>query len=48
MNTSVTESDVVIVGAGMSATLMSAKLSAAGKQVVLLEAGPERKGVRSH
>lgn len=35
--------DVIIVGSGAAGSLMAAKLAAAGKQVVILEAGPERK-----
>ncbi|WP_138379030.1 GMC family oxidoreductase [Luteithermobacter gelatinilyticus] len=34
--------DVVIVGSGAAGSLMAAKLSAAGKTVVILEAGPKR------
>ncbi len=34
--------DAVIVGSGVSASIMAAKLSQAGKQVVILESGPER------
>lgn len=35
--------DVVIVGAGAAGCLLAAKLSQAGKKVIILEAGPERK-----
>lgn len=35
--------DVVIVGSGAAGSLMAAKLSKAGKRVLILEAGPERK-----
>ena len=35
--------DAVIVGSGVSASIMAAKLSQEGKQVVILETGPERK-----
>jgi choline dehydrogenase-like flavoprotein len=34
--------DVVIVGSGAAGSAMAAKLAAGGKQVVILEAGPER------
>jgi len=37
------EADVVIVGAGASGSAMAARLAAGGKQVILLEAGPDRK-----
>lgn len=35
--------DAVIVGAGAAGSLMAAKLAAAGKTVVVLEAGPDRR-----
>lgn len=35
--------DAVIVGSGAAGSLMAAKLAEAGKKVVILEAGPERK-----
>ncbi len=36
------KTDVVIVGSGAAGSLMAAKLSKAGKKVIILEAGPER------
>ena len=36
------EVDVVIVGSGASGSLLAAKLSQAGKSVVILEGGPQR------
>ncbi|MGI9286074.1 MAG: FAD-binding protein, partial [Pseudomonadales bacterium] len=35
--------DVLIVGAGAAGSVVAAKAADAGKQVLLLEAGPERK-----
>jgi choline dehydrogenase-like flavoprotein len=34
--------DAVIVGSGAAGSAMAARLAAAGKQVVILEAGPDR------
>jgi len=37
------ERDVVIVGSGAAGSLLAAQLAEAGKRVIILEAGPERK-----
>ena len=34
--------DLLIVGAGAAASVIAAKVAAAGKKVVMLEAGPKR------
>ena len=36
------ELDVVIVGSGAAGSLLAAKLSQAGKSVLILEGGPQR------
>ena len=43
MNKFAEKTNVVIVGSGAAGSLMAAKLSEAGKKVIILEAGPERK-----
>lgn len=40
--TSKTKVDVIVVGAGASGSIISAKLAEAGRSVVVLEAGPDR------
>ncbi len=43
MTKSTEKTDVIIIGSGAAGSLMAAKLSAGGKKVIILEAGPERR-----
>ncbi|NOZ43514.1 MAG: GMC family oxidoreductase, partial [Alphaproteobacteria bacterium] len=42
MKPSAEKVDVIIIGSGAAGSLMAAKLSAGGKKIIILEAGPER------